>query len=282
MLVSHFFDLIPIWMMLIGTILIMVAFIEYGFRLGKHAQAHAKKAQTSQVRAIMGAGLGLLAFMLAFTFSTAQSHFEMRVQSLAEEARIARNAYMQADLLAEPRRSQAKELLKEYVKLRSGSFNSDRSTVGEQVASLLQTSEQIQRQLWSLATYSDVYPAGERTDVEENDFFMGSILALTDIHFSRVHSAIMNRIPFTIWMTLYLMAILSMIIMGYQAGLTDRRSPVATITLAVAFSAVMILITDLDRPIMSFFEINKQLLVDLSEHMEADLSLEYYPGEQDQ
>jgi hypothetical protein len=104
-------------------------------------------------------------------------------------------------------------------------------------------------------------------------------LALADIHFTRLHSAVMNRIPFTIWMTLYLMAALSMIIMGYQAGLTDRRSPVATITLAVAFSAVIILITDLDRPIMSFFDINRQLLVDLQEYMEADLRLEYYPGE---
>jgi hypothetical protein len=282
MLVSHFFDLIPIWLLLIGTILVMVAFIEFGFRLGKHAQATAKKAQTSQVRAIMGAGLGLLAFMLAFTFSTAQSHFEMRVQSLAEEARIARNAYMQADLLVEPRRTQAKELLKEYVKLRSGNFKSDSSAVAEQVTSLLETSEQIQRQLWDLATHSDMHPSGKPGDVEENDLFMASVLALTDIHFARVHSAIMNRIPFTIWMTLYLMAILSMIIMGYQAGLTDRRSPVATITLAIAFSAVIILITDLDRPIMSFFEINKQLLVDLNEYMEADLRLEYYPGDQDQ
>ena len=120
MLVSHFFDLIPIWVLLVGTILVMVFFIECGFRVGKHAQAKAKKAQTSQVRAIMGAGLGLLAFMLAFTFSTAQSHFEVRVQSLAEEARIARNAFMQADLLVEPGRSQAKQLLKEYIKLRSG------------------------------------------------------------------------------------------------------------------------------------------------------------------
>ena len=89
----------------------------------------------------------------------------------------------------------------------------------------------------------------------------------------------MNRIPLTIWMTLYLMAALSMIIMGFQAGLTERRSPVATITLAVAFSAVIILITDLDRPIMSFFEINKQLLVDLYQYMETSLRLQYYPGD---
>ena len=108
---------------------------------------------------------------------------------------------------------------------------------------------------------------------------MVSVLALTDIHYTRVHSTIMNRIPFTIWATIYLMAILSMIIMGYQAGLTDRRSPVATITLAVAFSAVIILITDLDRPIMSFFDVNNQLLVDLYEKMQSDLTVKYYPGD---
>jgi len=282
MLVSHFFDLVPVWLLLVGTILIMIIFIESGFRLGKRAQANARKAQTSQVRAIMGAGLGLLAFMLAFTFSTAQSHFEMRVQSLAEEARIARNAYMQADLLVEPRRTQSKELLKEYIHLRSTRRKLNGPDIGEQIEGFIQLSEQILQQLWDLATHSDLYPTGKQNEAEENDLFMGSVLALTDIHFARVHSAIMNRIPLTIWMTLYLMAILSMIIMGYQAGLTDKRSPVATITLAVAFSAVIILITDLDRPIMSFFEINNQLLVDLNEYIEADLSLEYYPGDQDQ
>jgi len=120
MLIAHFFDLIPIGFLLFGTIAIMVLFIEYGFRLGQKAHHKAKKAQTSQVRAIMGAGLGLLAFMLAFTFSTAQSHFEARVQSLAEESRIARNAYMQADLLPEPRRTGAKQLLKDYIELRAG------------------------------------------------------------------------------------------------------------------------------------------------------------------
>ena len=279
MLIAHFFDLIPIWLLLIGTVAIMVLFIEYGFRLGQKAHVNSKKAQTSQVRAIMGAGLGLLAFMLAFTFSTAQSHFEVRVQSLAEEARIARNAYMQADLLPEPRRSGAKLLLKDYIKLRAGITMVSGSNITEQIAALLRQSEQTQHELWLLAISSEP-KTGAVSDMTDRDSpFMTSVLALTDIHYTRVHSAIMNRIPFTIWMTLYLMAALSMIIMGYQAGLTERRSPVATVTLAIAFSAVIILITDLDRPIMSFFEINKQLLVDLHEYMDADLRLEYYPGD---
>jgi hypothetical protein len=280
MLVAHFFDLVPIWLLLIGTILVMVLFIELGFRLGKNAQATAKKAQTSQVRAIMGAGLGLLAFMLAFTFSTAQSHFESRVQNLAEEARIARNAFMQADLLAEPGRSQTKQLLKDYIELRShiGKIVGQKE-VEQDLANSLRISEQIQNDLWILVASSNTSAKKDQAENGQNSSLMASVIGLTDIHYTRLHSAVMNRIPFTIWITLYLMAALSMIIMGFQAGLTDRRSPVATITLAVAFSAVIILITDLDRPVMSFFEINSQLLVDLNEFMEADLRLKVYPGD---
>jgi NADH:ubiquinone oxidoreductase subunit 6 (subunit J) len=279
MLIAHFFDWIPIWLLFAGTIVVMVLFIELGFRLGKNAQVKAKKAQTSQVRAIMGAGLGLLAFMLAFTFSTAQSHFEARAQNLAEEARIARNAFMQADLLPEPGRSEAKQLLKDYVKLRAGISKVSGNGVTEQIAELLRVSEQTQRELWLVAVNAEKQNVEIPGQAGRDSSFMVSVLALTDIHYTRVHAAIMNRIPFTIWITLYLMAALSMIIMGYQAGLTDRRSPVATVTLAFAFSAVIILIIDLDRPIMSFFDINKQLMVDLYDSIEADQRLEYYQGD---
>ncbi len=279
MLIAHFFDLIPIWFLLIGTVLLMVLFIEVGFRLGRNAQATAKKAQTSQVRAIMGAGLGLLAFMLAFTFSTAQSHFEARVQNLAEEARIARNAFMQADMMKEPERTQAKQLLREYIELRSVGKLGDVKDVEQDLAESLRVSEQIQKDLWLLAVQAGGYKSKNLAATERNSMLMASVLALTDIHYTRVHSAVMNRIPLTIWITLYLMAILAMIIMGYQAGLTGKRSPVATITLALAFSAVIILISDLDRPVMSFFEINNQLLLDLNEYMQAETKLEYYPGD---
>lgn len=278
MLVTHFFDLVPIWLLFFGTILIMAFFIECGYRLGRRAQVTAKKAQTSQVRAIMGAGLGLLAFMLAFTFSTAQQHYETRVQSLAEEARIARNAFMQADLLKEPGRTQARQLLRDYLEIRSNVGKYSGLDISGQLAAALQDSEQIQHDLWQLAAKSGEQGPTGQAGVEQADPLMASVLALIDIHYTRVHSAVMNRIPLMIWITLYMMAVLSMIIMGYQAGLTDRRSPVATITLAVAFSAVIILIADLDRPIMSFFDINDQLLVDLYEYMRQSLRVEYIPG----
>ena len=280
MLVTHFLDLLPIESIFIGTVLVMVVFIEFGFRLGRRAQVRAKKAQTSQVRAIMGAGLGLLAFMLAFTFSIAQSHFEARVQNLAEEARIARNAFMQADLLAEPHRTQAKQLLEDYVGLRLELRQAPDHQAAEMLADTMRQSERIQQELWLLALSNGAQKAEATADPGQADALMASVIALTDMHYTRLHASLMNRIPLTIWITLYLMAILSMVIMGYQAGLTDRRSPVATITLAVAFSAVIILTTDLDRPVMSFFDVNNQLLLDLYDYMRSTLRPEYLPGNQ--
>jgi len=273
MLISHFFDLIPIWLLLIGTVLLMALFIEYGFRLGNRHRASPKKAQTAQVRAIMGAGLGLLAFTLAFTFNTGQSHYEARVQDLAEEARIARITFMQADLLEEPRRSKARKLLKDYVELRPDSRDPNDKPTPERLAELLEKAEKYQHELWLLAVGADETVAGDAPYVQ-NSSFTNSVLALTDIHYKRLHSAVMNRIPLTIWMTIYLMAVLSMIIMGYQAGLTERRSPVATLTLAIAFSSVIVLIADLDRPVMSFFKINDQLLVELYQQMDEEILLE--------
>jgi len=186
---------------------------------------------------------------------------------------------MQADMMVEPERTQAKELLKNYIELRTFGKLGVKKAIEQDFAEILRVSERIQKDLWLLAVQAGVHNTKHPTAAERNSMLIASVLALTDIHYTRVHAAVMNRIPLTIWMTLYLMAVLSMVIMGYQAGLTDKRSPVATITLAIAFSAVIVLITDLDRPVMSFFEINNQLLTDLNDYMQAEFQPEFLPGD---
>jgi len=279
MQITQFYDAIPVSILFISIILVMIGFIELGFRVGRKGHAVAKKVQLSQVRSIMGAGLGLLAFMLAFTFGTAQSHFETRTQNLAEEARIARDTFLRADLLAEPASSQAKHLLSDYVKLRSGLQSLARQGGMARVSESVSRSQDIQRKLWALALANDHQSAESSDNSRSMGVFMTSILALTDAHYARAHAAFMNRISLTIWLTLYLMVALSMMIVGYQAGLTGKRSPMATVTLALAFSAVIVLITDLDRPVMSFFSVNDQLLVNLYKDMQQNLTPEYYPGD---
>ena len=68
--------------------------------------------------AIVGAILGLLAFMLAFTFSLAASRFEARRQGVLDEANAIGTTYLRARFLPQPQRDEAARLLREYVDVR--------------------------------------------------------------------------------------------------------------------------------------------------------------------
>ena len=129
----------------------------------------------------------------------------------------------------------------------------------------------MQRELWSLSLGIESEEPYAVDPTTRNESFMSAIIELIDIHNLRLHAATMNRIPIIVWLILFFTAFMAMLVMGYQAGLTGKRTPVATVSLAVAFSAILILITDLDRPRMSMFEVNNQAMINLHGKMSLDL-----------
>jgi len=52
-------------------------------------------------------------------------------------------------------------------------------------------------------------------------------------------------------------------LIGYHAGLTGSRSFVANFVLILTFSAVLLLITDLERPGQKSFRVSQQAMMDL-------------------
>ena len=267
---NHFFDRITIELLFVATVGLMLMMLELGFQFGTRKQTKKAKAQTAQVRALMGATLGLLAFMLAFTFATAQDHFESRIQLQVDEALALKMAFMQSDRFQEPVRSQARELLMEYaegrVKLRGDV--QDKQTI--EILGVLNRAEEIQLELWSIGQQqNDNSEVGTINSQVAGDF-MPHILTMMEMQTRRLEAALVNRIPLVIWLTLYFTAIMAMIVVGYQAGLTEKRSPIATFSLALAFSAVMMLIMDLDRPLQSLFEIDVAVMDQLVAFMRAN------------
>ena len=258
----HFLDSLSIVSLFILTFALMVVMLELGFQFGQRKRAKVVKAQTAQVRALMGATLGLLAFMLAFTFSGAQKHFENRMQLQIDEAVLGKSAFMQADLYEEPVRTQARLLLLEFAEGRARLIELVRAKRSEEIFQLLGRSNQIHLQLWSLASVDGV---------SEANAFQQSILGMMDMQTRRLNAALANRIPLVIWLTLFFTAGMAMLVVGYQAGLTEARSPMATFSLALAFSAVMMLIMDLDRPLQSLFQMDVAVMKQLAEFMRASL-----------
>ncbi len=269
---AHFLDRFSPGALFLLTIGLMWVFIELGFRIGARPQASRAKAQHSQVRAIMGAALGLTAFMLAFTFATAQTHYETRVQAMLEETRLANDAFLQAEFLPEPHRGEARDLLRRYMGDRLHLHQLSSEGQVREVAPLLERAEAQQQALWRLATEQARSESDPDASWRQRDPFTESVIGLMDMHSARMEAALLNRIPYVIWVILYLTGALSMLIMGYQAGLVGRRSPVATVSLAVAFAAVLMLITDLDRPVMTLFDIDNRVVVETVARMDRILA----------
>ncbi len=265
---QEFLDGIPLLLYLLLTTVLMVSFIEIGFRVAKNGQGKSNKAQIAQVRAIMGASLGLLAFMLAFSFSRAQSHFEARIDAYILEISAIDSAYRGADLLDNRHRDSAKTLLRQFVQLRRDTSKAAATDELEEVIEMVRDAERIHDKLWRLADTSMSLPG----DSIDDSIFVSAILEMIKANDERLQATMFNRISPVIWLTLLLMSFLSMIVMGYQAGLTGTRSGLATWTLAITFAAVMTLVTDLDRPRMGLFKMNESLMVELQNRINQDAS----------
>src|SRR5688572_31184480 len=98
-----------------GLLLLLLAGLEAGYRLGRRAADRGEDPSGGQVGAIQGAVLGLLALLLGFSFSGAALRFIERQDQIVTEANAIGTAWLRADVLDEPYRSQLKDQLARYV-----------------------------------------------------------------------------------------------------------------------------------------------------------------------
>jgi hypothetical protein len=249
----------PVWLLYAGTVLLLLAGNEIGFRLGLWRRSHMPEGEKTPASAIMGSTLGLLAFMLAFTFGMSGSRFDARKQLVLDEASAVLRTYQRAQFLPEPQRAECSRLLREYVELRVGVAT---RSIAE-MQQLVTRSEGIQDALWKQATSLADRPGPSLT------IFIQSLSELTDLQMKRVRAAVWNRIPPTIVLTLYGIAFLALTAMGYGAGLAESRTTIPSVMLILTFSAIIVLIVDLERPRQQLFEVSQQPMADVARRIQS-------------
>src|SRR5262247_2098793 len=147
----RFYDLLgdfPMLAMFVATLVIVLLSYEGGFRAGRWRSRRPEREQEVVVRSMVGTMLGLLTFILAFTFWLAATHFDAARQALLNEANAIRTAYLRADLLPEPQRAEIRNLLREYVDVRLEGVRSGK------IEQAVRQSEELHGQLWLQATAS--------------------------------------------------------------------------------------------------------------------------------
>ena len=254
---SGLLDPFPLWTLLPITITIALVAVELGFRAARYRKQRTADEPEAPSAGMVGATLGLLAFMLAFTFGLAGARFEARRQLVQTEANAISTTYLRTELLPEPMRTDSQALLKEYVDARLAGTRPDK------LLESISKSEEIQRRLWSQAV-----DAIQKEKSLSTSLFVQSVTQLIEIHSQRVTAGLRSRIPRAIWIGLYIVLILAMAAVGYQEGMASKRRSIAVITLVCGFSIVLFLITDLDRPGKGYLQVNQEAMMDLKRIMQ--------------
>src|ERR1700742_2479724 len=123
----------------------ILAMSEIGWQLGIRTKGRAG----SNFFTLESATLGLLALMLAFTFSMALTRFEARRDAVVQEANAIGTTALRARLLPEPHRAESLKLLREYVQVRIAAFHSGHSFA--ELKATVERSNAIQEALWKQA-----------------------------------------------------------------------------------------------------------------------------------
>jgi hypothetical protein len=99
-----------------------------------------------------------------------------------------------------------------------------------------------------------------------------SLNEVIDLHEKRITVGIHYRLPGIIWMTLYGVAFLALAMGGYDGGLSgSRRIITITLSTAVAFSVVLLLVVALDRPHQHLSSTSKTAMLDLQESIRRSM-----------
>jgi hypothetical protein len=229
-----------------------------GEQYGKYRVKKNDKIKEGSVGAIVGATFGLLAFLLAFTFQIAESRYVARKELLLKESGEIRSMYHLAGLLPDSIKTQARAITREYVDIRLEAFANN-----EKKEHLLKRSQEIVDQLWYYAEYLNKLDRSS----EAYSLYASAVINASETFHERKIVTLNYSIPPVILFILGIMTFISMILLGFQIGVSGRISFLLNLLLGLTFAVVIWLILVLDRPELGVAKINQQPLIDLQTEM---------------
>ena len=215
----------------------------------------------------VGAMLALLGLLIAFTFGFAINWGDARTRSVTEEAAALGTAFLRADYLAEPGRTELREVILEYAKTRLVEPHAITSEV--EFRAVIAQSLEAQAELWP----ATLAATGGNTPPPIQAFVAGGITEVLDAHTRRV-TAISAPIPAVVKVMMLGAAIGALFLAGNSAALRGRPLSWRTFVFATLVGVVMFVISDIEQPQNGLILLNTDALRVAIADMEAALAAE--------
>lgn len=233
-------------------LLVMIFMAELGYRRGHRARKRGMPEKG--VELIEGALLTLLALLLAFGVSMAESRFDTRIQRMLLEANTIGTAYLRTELIPEPARAEIKEAMRNYLDSRVEFYRYTREDAG--VDALDAKTNIFEAQIWRLVTENArKYPTSST-----NILILGGMNEMFDAR-SEQDALFRIKLPKSISYLLLICSTLVVALVGYGYGLAGARHFAFTAMLSVVISLTLFVLLDLDRPRRGLIRISPDPLV---------------------
>lgn len=190
----------------------------------------------------LGAIIGILSLLMAFSFGNALSLAQSRESALINEANAIGTAFLRADLLPDPGRTALQRALLDYAETRV--LPGDGSIVGvNEARAFIRATLVAQARLWplTLEVTQDPVPVPIRV------FVSGAMNDVLDAHFIRMEN-LSNPVSNVVSAMLIATAMTALFLLGNRAGLVGRALTWRIFLLSGFLFLVMITIADIQRP----------------------------------
>ena len=254
---------LPLWAVFTAMVVLASMAIELGFLLGRRNRKHIRDEQVTPIATVVGAVLALMAFVIAFTFGSANARFDARKTALLDDVTAIQTAYLRANLLPEPQRTTVRSLLRDYVQARAGIVYAYGQP--ETLRLVQQRATALQELMWShVETLAEA-----QGESKISLLFTRALNEVFNLHTKRVVLGAHYRIPPAMWLLLILASSVAMFAVGFQFGIGgNRRVHAAKLSLAITFAMVMVLAFDLDQAGEGLVSVNQQPMIDLYQSMQ--------------
>ena len=251
---GYLFSVLPLWAIYIVIVLLIVSSIKGGITYAKWRKKNIENDNDTAINTLVGATLGLLAFMLAFTFSLSSSRFDAKKHFLLEEVNSIETSWLRAGLIEQPFNNQIQSALVEYTEIRFWSIDHP-----DKHKESIEKSLKIQNKIWSLITEMNQQNIGK--DVI-NALLIEAVNDMFDNQTKRISKTFIDRIPNLIWVALYALIIFAMFEVGYLLGKSNKSNWPLILALSMSFSVIIVIIIDLDSS-KGHITLNHQAMYDM-------------------